>query len=82
MKPGTRVIFCKNSPWPERVGCEGVIVAPRADGTYPQPGKGEVIVLLDDDPLGVLLDTHDPSWSCVTTIKSLAPPSLGEPTND
>ena len=43
-------------PWPERVGCEGVIVE-RPTGPegqlYPWHGRGrdEVIVLLDDDPL-------------------------------
>ena len=39
-------------PWPERIGCEGVIVSQLHD-EYPWHGlgKNEVIVLLDDDPL-------------------------------
>jgi hypothetical protein len=69
-QPGDRVIFCKDSPWPERVGCEGVVVAPRSDGIYSQPVKGETLVLLDADPLRVDGSVH--GWSCVTTSKSLA----------
>lgn len=43
-------------PWPERIGCEGIIVR-RPDSPegerYPWAGRAraEVIVLLDDDPL-------------------------------
>lgn len=70
MTPGTHVQMNENSPWPERVGCFGVIVAPPADGTYPQPGPGEAAVLLDGDPLGER-GPHAPRWSCVVPRKSL-----------
>lgn len=66
MNPGQRIRFNEHSPWPERVGCEGVVVAPRADGIYPQPAKDEVLILLDDDPL-----SDHPAWTCVTDRKSL-----------
>lgn len=41
-------------PWPERIGCEGVIVeAPKGYDRYPfhKLPASEVAVLLDDDPL-------------------------------
>ena len=69
MSPGTRIIVMDGSPWPERVGCTGVIV----DGPdhYPWHGLGrnEYVVLLDDDPLG---SRHgNPRWSCVMPLSAL-----------
>lgn len=80
---GTRVRFTERTAWPERVGAEGVVVAPAADGTYPQPAKNECVVLLDDDPLGAdearfylkygsaLDEPRDTSWTCVERRTSL-----------
>ena len=66
MKPGTRVRVI-SGPWFERIGCEGVIVAPPADGTYPaDPRSPQVIVLLDDDPLGA---TKSEGYGCVWTMR-------------
>lgn len=67
---GTRVRVRPSCVWPERVGCEGVVVAPRADGIYPQPGPRELLVLLDDDPLdtpegrAAPFGQTDEWWSC------------------
>lgn len=54
-------------PWPERYGCIGTIVAPPADGTYPQPSPREVLILLDDDPIPYTgAYAHDATaWTCV-----------------
>lgn len=74
MTPGTRVKFNEHCVWPERVGCEGMIVAPKMDGTYPRPGPSEVIVYLDRDPLAErasLQHRGDAWWTCVTTRASL-----------
>lgn len=38
-------------PWPERIGRSGVVCTSPKSGCYPQHVEGEVIVLLDDDPL-------------------------------
>lgn len=53
-------------PWPERIGCEGVIASPptaAAAKHYPwsTTPKYEVIVLLDSDP--VAPDRGD-GWTC------------------
>lgn len=42
-----------DGPWPERIGCEGVIVPDPGDGVYPfsRLPKSEVVILLDDDPV-------------------------------
>ena len=50
---GTRVRFNARSPWPERVGAEGVVVEPPDPHRYPagkRPARS-VLVLLDDDPI-------------------------------
>ncbi len=68
---GTRIRVNARSPWPERVGCEGVIVGDPGDGLYPFAGlgRGEVVVLLDDDPFE---RTHSSrGWTCVMDAKSL-----------
>ena len=75
----TRVRMNERCPWPERVGCEGVIVERPAgpEGrVYPWPGRGrvEVIVLLDDDPLAGTHDDffgepHDDTWTCALNLK-------------
>lgn len=48
-------IVVVGGPWPERIGCEGVIVEPSAAEArrYPFAGRGpkEVLILLDDDPV-------------------------------
>jgi len=69
MPAGTRVRMNGKCPWLSRVGCLGVVVAPLANGTYPQPSRGEVLVLLDDDPLGWMM--HTAGWSCVVSVASL-----------
>ena len=66
---GQRVRITESSPWPERVGCEATVVAPPADGTYPQPAKWEVLLLLDDDPL-TNASNHTEHWTCVMTAKA------------
>lgn len=74
---GTRVRM-QGSPWPEREGCEGVVVAPRADGIYPQPAPVESLVKLDDDPLdrmafspGANYERSYGWWSCVVSDNNL-----------
>ena len=64
--PSSRRVRIIAGPWPKRIGCEGVECIAAADGTYPQPGKAEMIVLLDDDPLVDVLaaDFGDRTWSC------------------
>lgn len=60
-------------PWPERIGATGVTVVDPGDGIYPfdKPRRGEVVVLLDDDPLpirkGRFTGEDDPPrwWTCV-----------------
>lgn len=69
MRPGARVRFTDASPWPERVGCEGVVVEePNGPGVYPDDKRdpNRVIVLLDDDPL-VPPDRRPSGWTCATT---------------
>lgn len=62
-------------PWPERIGCEGVIVEPTPEQAkvYPWPGRGkdEVIILLDKDPL--LIGPWRPGhyWSCATSRRNV-----------
>lgn len=73
---GSRVVL-SGSPWPERVGCLATVVAPPTDGTYPQPARGEVLVLLDDDPLNA---THD-GWTCVMRVSGLTLSASQEGTN-
>lgn len=58
--PGERVRVT-GGPWDARIGCEGVVVAPPADGTYPQPGPGETLILLDADPLS---NRPSKEWTC------------------
>lgn len=62
---GTRVRMKHTVPWPERAGCEGVIVvAPNGPGIYPDDLRDHicVLVLLDDDPLGYSGIGH--TWTC------------------
>ncbi len=69
MKPGTRIRMNDRCVWPKRRGATGVVVAPPAGGTYPGPiPASEVLVLLDDDPLGSR-DRYPPDrgWTCVTS---------------
>ena len=54
-------------PWAERVGCVGTVVAPSTDKVYPQPAPWEVLVKLDDDPLGY----NDRWWTCVVARKDV-----------
>ena len=65
---GTRVRLNADNPWTGRAGCEGTVV----DGpdVYPWHGCGrnEVVVLLDDDPLGA---TRDKTWTCVLHRRSV-----------
>ena len=68
MKVGTLIRVTEKSPWPERVGRLGVVVAPSADGTYPQPDKSEVLVKLAVDPLGAGTGR---GWTCVMDRKSV-----------
>jgi len=60
-------------PWPERIGSMGHIVPDPGDGIYPfdKPLRGEVCVLLDDDPLGW---TRDYAWTCVIGSKDVEYP--------
>ncbi len=69
-------------PWPERIGCEGRIVTHKLDRkVYPRHGmgRGETIVLLDDDPIVCEpRPWHDCTetrrvWSCVMSKKDVAP---------
>lgn len=80
MRVGTRVRFNDSCVWPERIGAEGVIVAPPVPGQYPDDlsiRRGRhVLVLLDDDPL---VSVNEPSpygqrpdgWTCSTNVGSL-----------
>ena len=65
---GSRVRIKDGCIWPERSGLPATVVAPPADGTYPQPAKWETLILLDDDPL-----TTRGEWSCVLPAKDLEP---------
>lgn len=67
---GTKVRFNTKAAWYERVGHLGVVVAPAADGRYPQPGPGEALVRLDDDPLASWTTENRP-WTCITSVNSL-----------
>ena len=72
----------ERSPWSERVGCVGVVVAADPGGVYPQQCPGEAIVLLDDDPLDVRKGPpgYPITWSCVfalTHLDTLAASPLG-----
>lgn len=70
MRVGTRVRIKSPCVWPERAGCEGTIVAPPSDGTYPQPAKWEVLVKFDDDPVEHGRPVLQPRWwSCVMDAK-------------
>lgn len=62
MTPGTRIRLVV-SPWPERQGMTGTVLAPPSDGTYPQPARWESLIAIDDDPL-------NGSW-CVVATRSL-----------
>lgn len=81
MRPGTRVVVKEPCIWPSRGGCLATVVAPAVDGTYPQPGPGEVLLLLDDDPLDA---TKGPpgypiTWTCCMAVSGVhASFSLGE----
>lgn len=73
MNVGQRVRLNERCVWPERVGCAGVIVEPSTvteAGRYPWHGRGpnEVILLLDNDPLG---DGEGRGWSCATSLDTL-----------
>lgn len=73
--PGRRVRVNENSPWPERVGCEGVVVDPAIfNGVYPadKPLRGSVIILLDSDPLkNYAWAARNPEWTCVIDTRSV-----------
>lgn len=76
LKPGTRIRFKNGCAWPERIGCEGVVVDPLVfGGFYPADkrirwGTSDVIVKLDDDPLKATRFS-DERWDCVTSVSSL-----------
>lgn len=72
MRVGSRIVVTDSCVWPERRGCHGVIVHPPAGRSYPQPGPGEVLVLLDDDPL-IPKPLRRDGWSCVMDRKSVRP---------
>lgn len=61
---GTRVRVGQDCPWPERRGSVGTVVAPPADGTYPQPASWQALLLLDDDPLCATRQDAGVRWSC------------------
>lgn len=65
---GQKVLLTESCPWPDRIGSIATVVAPPSDGSYPQPAKWEVLVLIDDDPRAQI--SHDPRWSCVISAKS------------
>lgn len=76
MIAGDRIRLNSRCVWPARVGMEGVVVDPPADGSYPQPAKWEVLILLDYDPLSSDLDAQQKrGWSCVIDAKSCEPAS-------
>jgi hypothetical protein len=62
-------------PWPERVGCYGHIVEFEPTAEWPTPmypwaglGDGEVVIVIDDDPIGfdtTIMATTGGNWSCV-----------------
>lgn len=63
IRPGTRVRL-KKSTWPERTGCLATVVDYPQPGVYPDPvGVGEVLLLLDEDPLTT--DSNERGWTCV-----------------
>lgn len=71
-QPGDRVRITDTCVWPERRGLFATVMAPPADGTYPQPAPWEVLLRVDDDPL-----VHR-AWSCVMPAKDterVVPPS-------
>lgn len=82
IEPGTRVRMNDRCAWPERRGAEGVVVAPKVPGQYPDRrglGTVEVLVLLDDDPIPVCECTergcarhHDAGWwTCAIDVRSV-----------
>lgn len=74
--PGARIRM--KGPWPERVGCEGVVVDPAIFGNqYPADGRikwglNEVIVKLDDDPLKRDNWNKDERWTCVVEVEDVS----------
>lgn len=74
MSPGTRVVILDSCPWPERRGLNAVIVAPPEDGTYPQPARSEVLLLIDDDPLHATY-TY---WTCVMNVRDVRPAPVSQ----
>lgn len=67
---GTRIRM-KGTVWPERAGCEGVVVvAPNGRGMYPDDprDKSRVVVLLDDDPLAHrYMISAGQGWTCAVS---------------
>jgi hypothetical protein len=68
---GSDRVLVTGGPWKERLGCNGRIVeftpSPQFPNiTYPWAGlaAGEVVVLLDDDPLDEA-PGEPRTWSCV-----------------
>lgn len=64
---GQRITVIGGS-WPERIGCTGRIVTDDLpDGIYPRSGRRatEVILLLDDDPIGSWPGEEERGWTCV-----------------
>ncbi len=80
MKPGDRIIVT-GGPWPDRIGCHGVIATPRKHYPWHKLPKSEVVVLLDDDPLKHKCDDEDcphkcradNEWSMVIARKDITP---------
>jgi hypothetical protein len=73
---GTRVVLNRRCVWPPRRGCKATIVDPPDPRQYPAPlQRGEVLVLLDDDPIAKGRrrtafgdgegDDRERGWTCV-----------------
>lgn len=81
LKPGTRIRFNEKCSWPERIGCEGVIVDPAVfKGKYPvdhfsrmdmDVGSNYPIVKLDDDDPLVEPGRRHELWTCATSTDAL-----------
>lgn len=69
-----RRIVVTGGPWPERIGCHGVVVNDPGDGVYPfdKPAEREknAVVLLDEDPV-TSYRKPDP-WTCVIGVEHIA----------
>lgn len=67
----TQRIRIVGGPWPERIGCTGVTVTGPNRYPWAKLPKSEVVILLDEDPLGATHD--DPQWTCALSRRSVRP---------